>query len=175
MPSVDGKKKWLSKHRIDYMYIAQGIHWLQNNLSNVTQDMNPDKYLSPRFSDGDISNASVRPSVRPSRYLINTGRNLTKLRTWPPHVVRVCESNISTESGNFATACHRLRGLVFFFFFFFFFFFCFFFFVFFLFFKQPLLWKSLWYVEKRSLEINVLKSRHKNYLHGEIKQILNIF
>ena len=103
------------------MYIAQGIHWLQNNLSNVTQEMYPDKYLSPRFSDGDISNASVRPSVRPSRYLINTGRNLTKLRTWLPHVVRVCESNISTESGNFATACHRLRGLVFFIFFLFFF------------------------------------------------------
>ena len=41
-----------------------------------------------------ISVSSVCPSVSHAISSITTGRNSTKLATWPPLVVRVCESNI---------------------------------------------------------------------------------
>ena len=55
-------------------------------------------FLSPRFSDRDIVNASVRPSARYAIYPQTTGRNLTKLATGLSRVVRVCDSNIIFHS-----------------------------------------------------------------------------
>ena len=41
-----------------------------------------------------------------------TGQNLTNLAAGLPHVVRVYESNISTEHEDFTTVCHQLHNLI---------------------------------------------------------------
>ena len=57
---------------------------------------------------------SLHPSIRHAISCYTTGRNVTKLATWLPRMVRVCKNNSSAELGDCAMTCHQLCNLVFF-------------------------------------------------------------
>ena len=66
-----------------------------NKCLNVGTSDRPSVWPSDQSSVRAIVRPTDRPSVCPSRYfLLNYGRNSTKLATSLPHMVRVCNSNI---------------------------------------------------------------------------------